>query len=57
MNAYGFRKLALSTPLFVLAALLLPSLSHAQTGQGTIVGTVSDATGAEIPRRYLEACL
>ena len=49
MNAYGFRKLALSTTLFFLAALLLPSLSHAQTGQGTIVGTVSDVTGAVIP--------
>lgn len=49
MNAYVLRKLVLSTTLLAVAALLLPSSSHAQTGQGTIVGTVSDASGAVIP--------
>ena len=49
MNAYGISKFVLFTALLMVAALMLPSLSHAQTGQGTIVGTVSDATGAVIP--------
>ena len=49
MNAYGLCKLTVLTTFLIVAALLRPSLSHAQTGQGTIVGTVSDATGAVIP--------
>ncbi len=44
-----YRRFAAAFFLALLAGLLLAPAGEAQTGQGTIVGLVSDATGAVIP--------
>jgi len=49
MKSCGFKQFTVLATVLFVAALLLPPPGQAQTGQGTIVGTVSDATGAVIP--------
>lgn len=50
MNIFiGFSRKLLSTASFVLLSLLFIASSDAQVTSGTIVGTISDASGAPLP--------
>ncbi|MGH9682219.1 MAG: carboxypeptidase regulatory-like domain-containing protein [Candidatus Acidiferrales bacterium] len=48
-------RVALSAFAFLFAVMLMPTLTNAQTSNGTLVGTVTDQSGAAVPNAKVKA--